>query len=49
MQKVQERYNKAPAESQTLQDLVRNELKSGQHKATEGLLWLVRYVKHFPF
>ncbi|GLI77257.1 hypothetical protein PoHVEF18_005545 [Penicillium ochrochloron] len=40
--KVQERYNKAPAESQTLQDLVRNELKSGQHKATEGLLWLVR-------
>lgn len=32
----------APAESVTLQDLVRNELKTKKHIATEGLLWLVR-------
>ncbi|KAJ5917929.1 hypothetical protein N7454_010304 [Penicillium verhagenii] len=42
IEKVQKRKDAAPAESETLQDLVRNELKSGQHKATEGLLWLVR-------
>ncbi|KAJ5769483.1 hypothetical protein N7520_004042 [Penicillium odoratum] len=42
IEKVQKRKDAAPAESVTLQDLVRNELKSGQHKATEGLLWLVR-------
>lgn len=32
----------APAESETLQDLVLNELKTGKHTATEGLLWLGR-------
>lgn len=32
----------APAESQTLQELVLNELKTGKHTATEGLVWLVR-------
>lgn len=29
-------------ESETLQDLVINELKTKTHKATEGLLWLTR-------
>jgi hypothetical protein len=43
-QKIRERQLPAPAESETLQDLVRNELKTKSHKATEGLLWLVRYV-----
>jgi len=42
--KIRERQLAAPAESETLQDLVRNELKTKSHKATEGLLWLVRYV-----
>ncbi|RYP04897.1 hypothetical protein DL764_004167 [Monosporascus ibericus] len=32
----------APAESETLQALVKNELKDKKHVATEGLLWLVR-------
>lgn len=41
-QKIRKRQLAAPAESETLQDLVRNELKSGSHTATEGLLWLVR-------
>ena len=45
MQKIRERQLAAPAESETLQDLVRNELKTKSHKATEGLLWLVRLVK----
>ncbi|KAJ5594024.1 uncharacterized protein N7459_000232 [Penicillium hispanicum] len=40
--KVRNRMTAAPAESATLQDLVLNELKTGKHTATEGLLWLVR-------
>ncbi|RFU79319.1 ef-hand 1, calcium-binding site [Trichoderma arundinaceum] len=32
----------APAESENVQDLCRNELKTKKHTATEGLLWLVR-------
>ncbi|KAJ5692683.1 Glycolipid transfer protein HET-C2 [Penicillium macrosclerotiorum] len=40
--KIQKRYDAAPAESQTLQALVSNELKTGKHTASEGLLWLVR-------
>ncbi|KAF7534834.1 hypothetical protein G7Z17_g13300 [Cylindrodendrum hubeiense] len=32
----------APAESGTVQDLVRNELKGKKHVATEGGVWLVR-------
>ncbi|KAJ6014740.1 hypothetical protein N7540_009331 [Penicillium herquei] len=40
--KVKTRMLAAPAESQSLQDLVLNELKSGSHTATEGLLWLGR-------
>ncbi|KAL1874952.1 hypothetical protein VTK73DRAFT_10321 [Phialemonium thermophilum] len=42
IKKIRDRQLAAPAESQTLQDLVRNELKTGSHKATEGLLWLTR-------
>lgn len=41
-QKLRTRLLAAPAESETLQSLVRNELKSGSHTATEGLLWLIR-------
>jgi len=40
--KIEARRLAAPAESETLQDLVRNEIKSKQHTATEGLVWLVR-------
>lgn len=43
-QKLRERYNAATAESETLQALVLNELKTKKHTATEGLLWLVRYI-----
>ncbi|KAJ5818098.1 glycolipid transfer protein HET-C2 [Penicillium riverlandense] len=42
IKKVRERQLAAPAESETLQALVLNELKAGKHTATEGLLWLVR-------
>ncbi|KAF5621286.1 het-c2 [Fusarium sp. NRRL 52700] len=40
--KLRARHAAAPAESATVQDLVRNELKTGKHTATEGCLWLVR-------
>ncbi|KAJ4525211.1 hypothetical protein HRR83_000887 [Exophiala dermatitidis] len=40
--KVRERQKAAPEGSQTLQSLAKNELASKSHKATEGLLWLVR-------
>ncbi|KAF3767346.1 glycolipid transfer protein [Cryphonectria parasitica EP155] len=40
--KIDTRFKEAPAESATLQDLVKNELKSKKHTATEGLLWLTR-------
>lgn len=42
-QKIRERQLAAPAESETLQLLVINELKTKKHTATEGLLWLTRY------
>ncbi|KAK4139202.1 glycolipid transfer protein domain-containing protein [Dichotomopilus funicola] len=42
IEKVRKRQLAAPLESENLQDLVRNELKSKSHTATEGLLWLVR-------
>lgn len=44
IKKLRERYLAAPAESATLQELVQNELKTKKHVATEGLVWLVRYV-----
>lgn len=42
VKKIRDRQLAAPAESGTLQELVTNELKAKSHKATEGLLWLVR-------
>ncbi|KAH7160228.1 glycolipid transfer protein domain-containing protein [Dactylonectria estremocensis] len=40
--KLRAQQQAAPAESATVQDLVRNELKGKKHTATEGGLWLVR-------
>ncbi|KAI1099666.1 het-c [Jackrogersella minutella] len=42
VKKIRERQLTAPAESETLQALVINELKTKKHVATEGLLWLTR-------
>ncbi|KAK4454235.1 Pleckstrin y domain-containing family A member 8 [Podospora aff. communis PSN243] len=42
IEKIRKRYLAAPLESENLQDLVRNEIKSGSHVATEGMVWLVR-------
>ena len=43
VQKIRTRQLESPLESETLQDLVLNELKTKKHTASEGLLWLVRY------
>ncbi|KIV83827.1 hypothetical protein PV11_05816 [Exophiala sideris] len=42
IKKVRERQLAAPEGSSTLQSLVKTELASKSHKATEGVLWLVR-------
>ncbi|OCL02201.1 glycolipid transfer protein [Glonium stellatum] len=42
VKKIRDRQLAAPADSATLQDLVKNELKEKKHTATEGLLWLTR-------
>ncbi|KAL6861093.1 glycolipid transfer domain-containing protein [Trichoderma novae-zelandiae] len=42
VKKLRDRQLAAPAESDNIQDLCRNELKTKKHTATEGLLWLVR-------
>jgi len=42
IKKLRDRQLAAPTESETLQALVINELKTKKHTATEGLLWLVR-------
>ncbi|GAB7354680.1 hypothetical protein MBLNU459_g5103t2 [Dothideomycetes sp. NU459] len=42
IKKIKDRQLAAPMESETLQDLVKNELKTKKHTATEGLVWLVR-------
>ncbi|KAK3624097.1 hypothetical protein LTR56_021220 [Elasticomyces elasticus] len=42
LQKIRDRQLEAPVESETLQDLVRSELKTKKHTASEGLLWLTR-------
>lgn len=42
IKKVRDRQLASPVDSETLQDLVRNELKTKKHVATEGLLWLLR-------
>lgn len=44
LQKIRDRQLAAPTLSETLQDLVLNELKEKKHTATEGLVWLNRYV-----
>lgn len=41
-QKIRDRQLAAPTESDNIQDLCRNELKTKKHTATEGLLWLIR-------
>ncbi|KAK3110365.1 hypothetical protein LTR53_015413 [Teratosphaeriaceae sp. CCFEE 6253] len=42
IKKIRDRQLESPIESETLQDLVRNELKTKKHTASEGLLWLTR-------
>ena len=44
MQKIRDRQLAAPTLSETLQELVLNELKEKKHTATEGLVWLNRYA-----
>jgi hypothetical protein len=44
LQKLRDRQLAAPADSETIQALVKNELATKKHVATEGLLWLVRCV-----
>ena len=46
-QKVRDRQLAAPAQSESLQSLVVNELNAKKHTAAEGLLWLVRSVQFF--
>lgn len=43
-QKIRDRQLAAPTLSETLQELVLNELKEKKHTATEGLVWLNRFV-----
>lgn len=47
-QKIRDRQLAAPTLSETLQDLVLNELKEKKHTATEGLVWLNRYTSSLP-
>ncbi|KAL6708094.1 hypothetical protein ACN47E_003528 [Coniothyrium glycines] len=42
VKKIRDRQLAAPAQSNTLQELVLNELKEKKHVATEGLVWLNR-------
>ncbi|KAE8338960.1 hypothetical protein BDV24DRAFT_136849 [Aspergillus arachidicola] len=42
VKKLRDRQLAAPAESETVQSLSVNELKTKKHTASEGLLWLVR-------
>lgn len=42
LQKIRDRQLAAPGESASLQELVKNELATKKHVATEGLLWLNR-------
>ncbi|KAK5658339.1 hypothetical protein OQA88_2315 [Cercophora sp. LCS_1] len=42
VEKIRKRYLASPVDSDNIQDLVRNELKTKAHTATEGLVWLVR-------
>ncbi|KAK3045422.1 hypothetical protein LTS18_013842 [Coniosporium uncinatum] len=42
IKKIRDRQLAAPLQSETLQDLVKNELATKKHTASEGLLWLTR-------
>ncbi|KAH0343893.1 putative glycolipid transfer protein HET-C2, partial [Aureobasidium melanogenum] len=42
IKKIRDRQLAAPVDSETLQDLVRSELATKKHTATEGLVWLNR-------
>jgi len=42
IKKIRDRQLAVPLDSETLQSLVINELKTKRHTATEGLLWLTR-------
>lgn len=42
IKKIRDRQATAPFLSESLQSLVKGELSTGKHVATEGLLWLVR-------
>ncbi|RKF64754.1 Pleckstrin homology domain-containing family A member 8 [Golovinomyces cichoracearum] len=42
VKKIRDRQLNAPASSLSLQELVRSELSSKKHTATEGLVWLTR-------
>ncbi|KAF2420350.1 glycolipid transfer protein HET-C2 [Tothia fuscella] len=42
IKKIRDRQLASPADSSTLQGLVRSELATKKHTATEGLVWLVR-------
>lgn len=42
VKKIRDRQLEAPLDSTTLQALVKCELKTKKHTATEGLVWLVR-------
>ncbi|KAK5944064.1 hypothetical protein PMZ80_003345 [Knufia obscura] len=42
IKKIRDRQQASPSTSSTLQSLCKSEIASKSHKATEGLLWLVR-------
>jgi len=42
IKKIRDRQLTAPADSETLQSLVKSELATKKHTATEGLVWLAR-------
>jgi hypothetical protein len=44
VKKIRDRQLAAPTLSDTMQNLVLNELKEKKHTATEGMVWLVRYI-----
>ena len=47
-QKIRDRFLATPAQSATLEELVANEKGEKKRTATEGLLWLLRWVPMLP-
>jgi hypothetical protein len=47
-QKIRSRFLATPDKSATLESLVENEKNEKKRVATEGLLWLIRYVPYLP-